>query len=437
MDINKNVTYINAWAEKRTDKKHTQYNFKNTLKLFCKALNIKDLKNYITEKREHSEDIRTFLKYLSQDHYNKKTKRKQPYSPKSKGVYVSCLKTFLERELIKLDSFTEKDLLLLQYAFKDIKAGNGLKNPQAITLKRTPTNEELKYILSFANLKLKTYAMVMATSGLRPDEVLHLKTSEIKDRFIRVNWVSTKGGYARDTFITSEAKDQLNTWMRERQSFLQNNYRKSKFVRDQLQKQGYTLKKVKSGNGTKWEVYKDGGKLNIEELIGMDERIFPFGFDNVQKGWSRVLEKAGEPYNEKDNSTDTYVYSIYCLRRFYEDRLENSGINSHYFNYMMGHESELNRSYRGKFKINDLQEEYDKHSESLLIYERQPDLSGVHEQLKEKDKQISNMQQEIHNLRSQVGDFQKLVEDPQNARKLLKALLQMATDEQIEQIKEE
>ena len=115
------MTYINNWAEKRTRKKHTQNNFKNTLKLFCKALNIKDLEKYIKEKRDHTEDIRTFLTYLSQDHYNKKTKREQPYSPKTKQVYISSLKTFLERELIRLDTFTEKDLLRLQYEFKDIK----------------------------------------------------------------------------------------------------------------------------------------------------------------------------------------------------------------------------------------------------------------------------------------------------------------------------
>jgi len=390
--------YINNWAEKRTRKKHTQYNFKNTLVLFCEALKIKDLQKYVKEERDYSEDIRTFMRYLSQDHYNKKTKQKQPYSPKTRQVYISSLKTFLERELIKLDTFSEKDLLRLQYEFKDIKAGNGLKNPQAITLKKTPTNAELKYILSFANLKLKTFAMVMATAGLRPDETLHLKINDIKDRHIRVSWVSSKGGYPRDTFITTEAKEQLDIWMRERQAFLQRNYRKSEFVRKQLRKRGYTLKKITDGSGTEWEVYKDGKKLTIEEIIGMDERIFPFGFDNVQKGWCRVLEKAGDPYNQKDISTNRYVYSIYCLRRFFENNLENSGINPHYYNYMYGHESELNRTYRTAFPIDKLQEEYDKHSSSLLIYQIEPDLSDVH-------KQVTQLQQENAELRNKIEDM--------------------------------
>ena len=49
MNNNMNNNYINAWAENRTSKKHTQYNFKNALKLFCEALNIKDLQHYVTE----------------------------------------------------------------------------------------------------------------------------------------------------------------------------------------------------------------------------------------------------------------------------------------------------------------------------------------------------------------------------------------------------
>lgn len=79
---------------------------------------------------------------------------------------------------------------------------------------------------------------------------------------------------------------------------------------------------------------------------------------------------------------------------------------------LAGHEQYLDEAYQ-RYTTEQLGEYYKKAEQKITILESQPDLTEVHEQMKEKDKQISTMQQEMHNLRNQIGGFQKIIEDPE------------------------
>ena len=127
--------------------------------------------------------------------------------------------------------------------------------------------------------------------------------------------------------------------------------------------------------------------------------------------WANLLEKAGAPYNKKDTNPKLqyprYMYNIHSLRRFWLTQLMFERANKEYVDYMGGHWTNLDAVYKyeNTHMRAVLKEEYDQHMKCLLIFESQPDLSGIHEELKEKDREIRYMKQEMHELRNMIGEL--------------------------------
>ncbi|MCJ7571757.1 MAG: site-specific integrase [Candidatus Thermoplasmatota archaeon] len=319
---------------------------------------------------------------------------------KTQAAGLSIIKKYLTRH----------DVTIKENLMDDLRQRNNLKRTiRSITKKATPTQKELKEILGYADLKSKTLFLFCACTGLRIDEALSLTFNDINldKRTIELSEEITKGEYSRYTFFSEEVQELLKLWKSERQKLLQLIYKKSKFLRDKLTSMGYEVKRkqIAKGQGFIWYIFKDGVQLTREEIMQLDNRIFPFDYSNAQRMWSGLLEKAGEPYSNKDENFKLkyprYLYNIHSLRRFWYTQLTSDRTNPEYVNFMGGHFSELDKAYKD-FDSTEmrtkLKQEYDSHVKSLLIYDIPQDLTSINESLKEKDERILQLERELNDL---------------------------------------
>jgi len=311
---------------------------------------------------------------------------------------------------------------------------NNLRRARPITQKATPNNADMRAILSYGDIKSRTLFAFVCTTGMRIDEVLGLTFDDIdmKKCHVRIRREIAKGGSSRDTFFSIETKELLEKWIPERVRHLLRRYKKSTFVRSKLEQEGFELRKC---NG-EWYVYKNDKRVNKEDLIKMENRIFPFDYQNALLIWHNLLEKAGDPYNRKDGKY--YLYNIHSLRRFWFTQMESSGANINFINYMGGHESELNSNYTS-FDVRKLKEDYDKHQNYLSIFSRMDEIDKlIKPELQKQDSAISDLAVENVELKRkhEMDKFEidKLQESVKEIQKIL-SLRDGKTEEEIKNLK--
>ena len=113
-----------------------------------------------------------------------------------------------------------------------------------------------------------------------------------------------------------------------------------------------------------FKFYKDGKELSKDAIAEMDRRIFPYSDDNFRKIWASMLEKSGDPYNEKDMNPklkrQMYKYNVHCTRRFWKNALGHTNINRDHMNYMFGNHSILTETYMDfEGRCDELQKSYE------------------------------------------------------------------------------
>jgi len=279
--------------------------YRSHLKLYFKAIK-KTPNDYINQdirKMENGERIDLLDKYQSDVLKFAKSIEGRP--PKSQASMISVIKKFLSHYYIDLPQRFWDDI--------SVKA-------TPIVEKKTPTRDQLKYILDRGDIKHKSLFLMISTSGLRIREALSLTFNDIdiENRIIKVRDNKTKKGYSRTTFFTEEAKEYLERWLEIREDYIKSKKRQSK---EETEK-GF-----------------------------VDNRIFPYYYFLGRTLWCNLLEKAGAPFNERDmdkrlqSKYGRYKYNEHCLRRFFKTNLRSSGISDKYINYMIGHDPEMSVIY--------------------------------------------------------------------------------------------
>ena len=330
---------------------------------------------------------------------------------KTQAIMLSIIKKYI----------TRNDVIIKESKWEEILIRNNLKkHVRAIAQKKTPTQTDLKKILSYADIKGKSLFTFCAVTGLRIDEALALTFDhlDMDKRMVDLRDDIAKDDNQRFTFFTPEAQEFLELWKPEREKALQRMYKKSEYLREKLKKSGYEFKRVKQTGHKKgefyyWKAYKDGKELTKEQLIQLDNRIWPFDYINAQRMWSSLLDKAGKPYtlldkndkfkkNKKGDVIGLHAYNIHSLRRYFFVQLSTDRANDEYVNFMGGHTSELNQAYKNYYENEiykqKMKEEYEQHLGALSIFESVPDLSSINESLKEKDQQITKLQKQVDEL---------------------------------------
>ena len=280
--------------------------------------------------------------------------------------------------------------------WKDLNSQSGARKAYTRTKKCTPTVEDLRFILSEARLRQKALISFACSTGLRIDEAVLVKISDI-------NWencsviAKRKGGYYGIVFFTEECKQILYEWLSKRKEYIKNKRRKSKFVRE--------AKQTKE-----------------------DERLFPFDENNARDIWNNLLERAGPPFNErvvinekhitkKGKSYQRYTYNFQCLRRFWFSQLEGARAPKNHVDAIGAHSSELDTTYKQITShtdklARDYKKTYDKYSGCLNIfsdYERVK--SEIGDKFNYQNRMIQNLKDENSYLKDEVEDLKKKVSD--------------------------
>ncbi len=347
------------------------YASKSTQRIYCSHLMKffeilqKDPDTYFDENKdpkEYEDDVKLVAREIS---------GRPPMS--QKGV-MSAIKVFL----------MENDVELKQKIWRGINRRRNGSHP--ITIEKVPTNQDLQAILQYGDVKSRALFLLVAVSGMRIDETLKitLDNIDLENRTITVIYDTAKGGRTRTTFFTEESKGALQEWLKRRKKFLKIGYKKSKYLREEISKKGYTFEKNTSGTAIKWTIKKNGRVVSDGELSRIDNRIFPFTEHNARQMWNRLLEKAGAPYNEKDTqkalAAPRYKMHQHTIRKFWFTTMTSTEANENHINTIGGHTSELSKAYK-KYPEKILKKTYDSYSDALSIFS---DLNKVNDKIDEK-----------------------------------------------------
>jgi integrase/FtsZ-binding cell division protein ZapB len=220
---------------------------------------------YLTQDRDYSKDAAAYYGSLAK------------YAPKTQILKFGTIKSWLEINSITINPGVLRSL-------------KGKGNQDAISEEHIPTNEEVERILKHLPLHGRALSLVILSSGMRPGEAHHLTFSDIDMEqnpwriFLKAK--ATKTGKKRWTYLSHQAKAELEAWMGYREQFIQDKLNYSK------DKEAY-LEKTKS-------------------------LIFPFGYGKFMQLWKAALEKSS--LLKIDESTGRLTIRPHNLRKYFRTR---------------------------------------------------------------------------------------------------------------------
>jgi len=377
---------IENTLNKITKKPGTKATYRSNINLYFKLLNIKNPDNYFNNNRDYTKDLWNVAEKI------------ENMPPKTQNTFISVVKRFLSRNDIEIKS----------REWEDIASRNELTRAYAIVDDVIPKPNQLKRLLQIADPKIKTLIQFLATAGCRIDEAVQLKLTDIDmdKRMVTIKPEISKTSKKRYTFFTEETKQILEMWMRERKRFIMNSFTKSIYKRNNLEDKGYNIKK----SGDKWKVSKDGERLKKEDMVELEERLFPFTPQNATLCLVNLLEKVGEPFNQKDRNPrlkhPRYRYHFHSLRKFWFHSFQNTDANKNHIDFMGGHQSLLDRTYTDFLNNPErLKDTYDKFSSCLNIFETTPDLTETHKEIEKLRRDKEEMQKTLDEMKAQIMEL--------------------------------
>lgn len=341
----------------------TSYNTKRLYRInigtYFKRLN-KDINTYLQNNtyEEIENDIRKI--------YLEFKKIEKP--PLSIRTYFNSIKQFLISNDKKIKDLEIWDTLK-----------NSLKGSKAATDDFIPNLKDIKTVLAHGNALSRALFTMLASSGRRIEDILALYPEDIdttqtptrikikkgydpsKPNKIKLH---TKTGSKRTCFISDEATEAYLTWMKERDKYLET-----------------AVKKM--------------SKDKLRAKNPDDKRVFPMSYHNALYIWRLLVKKSG--LYKIDDRTHYLTLHPHCLRKHFRSYLGDADLAEH----LMGHSHGLVKLYRN-MKIEDIAEKYKNLMYNVTFFELSPDLSGVHEELHEKDLRINDLERTMQELKAQV-----------------------------------
>jgi len=321
----------------------TQETYGSHLRKFFRIIEA-DPETYFDEERDYKQDIEDFW-ITQRDDKAYETVRNQ----------LNTLKSFFDYYEVEIKEKTWKTL-------KRRTKGSG-----PTTKDRAPTNQQLKEILNYGNLRDRALFLVLSSSGIRIDEALHLLEEDIDFNChptkIMVRASIAKNGNSRITFITDETTHVLKQWLRYRKQYLQQAVKKT----------------------------------NIKYRKRLDDpRVFPFSYSTAWQGWQRMIKKAG--YDQQDPDTNRFIYRPHGLRKFFDTRLKLE-LSENVVDDLTGHETRgaITRAYR-RHTEQELAEHYLNAQHRLLVFEASPTMEKFDKQVKELRLENTELRRDLDRL---------------------------------------
>lgn len=297
---------------------------------------------YLSEQRDREADLKNFFAAIKDS------------PPKTIISLVSTVKSFLMNNRIELPELLWRQLSQLRN-----------HRSKAITDDRAPIKAELREIINNTTTPIgKTLFVTLATSGMRIGEAVQIKLDDLDlgstPAKIRIRANYTKTGTKRITFITDEAKQFVQQWLKQRESYLKTAASRSRY-----------------------------------EKSSEDDRLFPIDYGTAKIMWFNAIKKSG--LAQMDKTTNRYVLHPHTLRKFFRTNFSDKDIAE----ALMGHDAYLSEAYR-RYSEDQLAEIYLKNESSLLIFGNPDQISKLSEQASKTDERVKHLIDENMDLRERL-----------------------------------
>ena len=334
----------------------TRNSYRTALKKFTEFLRIKynySLEQLLTRIFDESLDpldvLDEFYTFLS--NYQTRTKR-IGYSSEAINSYIRIAKDFLNHQGCKIYN-------------EDMKMKFRLPK-RTSAYQRGLTREAINRVIRFANPKLSTIILMACSGGMRIDEIIQLKLSDVDlsttPVTITIRAITTKTRETRLTHISSEAANSLKDYLAKYGP--QNEYL---FLRE------HELKNPKVSDEEKYSKYVMATKHNLESQL------------------TRCIKKIPELNTKNENQN--YWIHFHAFRAWFKTQVTDSH-QSDFAEALMGHKSLKLVYYRQNDK---------KRSETYLKIEHCLIIANT-EKL---DQNYSDMQRDNQELRGIVDSLSR------------------------------
>lgn len=298
--------------------------------------------------------------------------------PKTAQMYITAVREFL---IFNDFSFSDKDKRRIK---------NKVPKGGAQTIERELDLEVVRTVLAHSDLKLRTLVLVLISSGLRLNEALTLKLSDVDLSNgigqITVRAERTKTRQQRITFCTPEAGAAIREWLKVRDAYIEAAKNKS--------------------NG-----------IQRKRATG-DDRLFPFSDSNLNQMWENALIKAG--LVNRDQLTGRLDIHPHSFRKFFSSQLRVV-VPPDIVEVLMGHRTGgIIGTYRS-YSRKDLQGYYEKGMHLLTVTmpkeireiesEFKEKLAGHSEILEQIVRENIELKRDIENLKISLRDVINLLEN--------------------------
>jgi integrase len=244
------------------------------------------------------------------------------------GIYVQFLNNnFISPVTLKSHVITIKNFL--EYHDIDIsprKFKIKVRMPKIVRKKKEAlSKEEIIEILNVCdNIRLRTYVMLLAATGMRAVEALSIRIKDIKfDRnpptvFVRAEYTKTK--VDRTIFLTQELTRQLQSWL---------DYKhRTRRVCHQDKQQRKTITEYrtpdKKDTDLVFALYQDSNSPNPNFL-----------YEDFSKSFARTLDRSGKG-NREDGNQRRREITLHSLRRFVKTTISDLGY-ADFSEWFIGH----------------------------------------------------------------------------------------------------
>ena len=270
----------------------------------------------------------------------------------------------------------------LETALNWDKLSKLMPKARKIGLDRAPTKEEIRKLLEYADVRLKTLILLLCSSGIRIGSVEHLKWKHVKpveyrgQKFAKlIIPVSKAGNETYITFITPEAYQALLEYRRMREAEGEEITPESPLIRV-----------------VKWSKAKAKGIP------------LPANSKTLRNELHRLWVKAG--LRGKSGGKPHDVKAVHGFRKFFATRLESAGVGRLLVETLLGHRISVVSNYF-KPSEEELTKAYAKAIQELTISEVMESKAELRRQLEERDKLITQLEKEYLVLQDKLSKMEK------------------------------
>jgi integrase/recombinase XerD len=342
------------------------------------SVRLNDFKEFIAKYYNQSiDDLLIKIKMGDQDPYN----ILNGYAAYNKRN-ISALT--LKQRVVTIKNFFEySDIDIIPRRFK-LK----VKLPKIIRkMKEALSKEEIIEILNVCdNIRLRTYVILLAATGMRAVEALSIRIKDINfdsspaTLFVRGEFTKTKAD--RTIFLTEEATQQLESW-------LDYKYRTRRVCHQDKQK-GKVITEYrtpdKKDSDLVFAVYQDKNMPNPNSL-----------YDDLGRSFANTLDRSGKGDKEDGNQRRREI-TLHSLRRFVKTTISDLGY-ADFSEWFIGHSGSIYWTKKEKEK-------------AALFLKIEPYLTFLNiPQLERQGADMQSKVEELEALNRSMRDRDKLKDD--------------------------